>query len=152
MTPAGMICIRDALVEHYAELAQRGEIPCAQVPILADLDINQLKGMMMSTHEETIEALLELWTSARERNTRTSGFNKAMVAAAAVLRSHGKIEGASITPSDAKLGSPLRTVLEEVSNLKAVLAYMLGVAETDCLDDKSNVWRSAMIQARDALK
>ncbi len=33
----------------------------------------------------------------------------------------------------------------------AALSTMLGVAETDCLDDKSNVWRSAMINARAAI-
>lgn len=106
MTPAGITCIRNALVAHYTELAQRGEIPCAEVPILADIDINQIKGgMNMDANKETlratlkrvdgygvaIEALLELWTLARERNTRTPRFNKAMVAAAAVLRSHGKL-------------------------------------------------------------
>lgn len=36
--------------------------------------------------------------------------------------------------------------------LVEALATMLGCAETDCLDDKSNVWRSAMIDAGDALK
>lgn len=50
MTPAGMTYIRHALVAHYAELAQRGEIPCAQVPILADLDINLLKGQFMTKY------------------------------------------------------------------------------------------------------
>jgi hypothetical protein len=30
-------------------------------------------------------------------------------------------------------------------------ATMLGCAEIDCMDDKSNVWRSAMLDARDAL-
>lgn len=29
-----------------------------------------------------------------------------------------------------------------------ILSEMLGAAEVDCLDDKSNVWRSLMIDAR----
>jgi hypothetical protein len=36
-------------------------------------------------------------------------------------------------------------------DLLAVLCEMLGAAETDLLDDKSNVWRSAMIDARAAI-
>jgi hypothetical protein len=36
-------------------------------------------------------------------------------------------------------------------DLVAALATMLGVAEMDALDDKSNVWRSAMIDARAAI-
>lgn len=32
-----------------------------------------------------------------------------------------------------------------------VLARMLGAAETDCMDDRSNEWRSHMLDARDAL-
>jgi hypothetical protein len=35
--------------------------------------------------------------------------------------------------------------------LVAALSTMLGIAEADCLDDTSNVWRSAMIDARSAL-
>jgi len=42
-------------------------------------------------------------------------------------------------------------LLAQRNELAAVLATMLGAAEIDCLDDKSNVWRSAMIDARDAL-
>ena len=37
------------------------------------------------------------------------------------------------------------------ADLLAALAPMLGMAEADCMDDKSNVWRSAMITARAAL-
>ena len=36
-------------------------------------------------------------------------------------------------------------------DLLAVVCEMLGAAETDLLDDKSNVWRSAMISARAAI-
>jgi hypothetical protein len=36
-------------------------------------------------------------------------------------------------------------------DLLAVICEMLGAAETDLLDDKSNVWRSAMISARAAI-
>lgn len=36
-------------------------------------------------------------------------------------------------------------------DLLAVLCEMLGAAETDLLDDKSNVWRSAMNDARTAI-
>ena len=35
--------------------------------------------------------------------------------------------------------------------LLAALAHMLGAAEADCMDDKSNVWRSYMLDARAAL-
>jgi hypothetical protein len=38
------------------------------------------------------------------------------------------------------------------TDLRQVLAEMLGAAETDCLDDKSNVWRSLMITARETLE
>ena len=43
-------------------------------------------------------------------------------------------------------------VCAERDRLREALAIMLGAAETDCLDDKSNVWRSAMLDARAALK
>jgi hypothetical protein len=36
-------------------------------------------------------------------------------------------------------------------DLLVVLCEMLGAAETDALDDKSNVWRSAMNDARAAI-
>jgi hypothetical protein len=36
-------------------------------------------------------------------------------------------------------------------DLLAALCEMLGAAETDLLDDKSNVWRSAMNDARNAI-
>ena len=36
-------------------------------------------------------------------------------------------------------------------DLLAVVCEMLGAAEADILDDKSNVWRSAMISARAAI-
>jgi len=36
-------------------------------------------------------------------------------------------------------------------DLAAALATMLGAAETDALDSQSNVWRSAMLDARAAL-
>jgi hypothetical protein len=36
-------------------------------------------------------------------------------------------------------------------DLLVVLCEMLGAAETDLLDDKSNVWRSAMNDARAAI-
>lgn len=35
--------------------------------------------------------------------------------------------------------------------LLSALAAMLGAAEVDCVDDKSNVWRSAMIDAQAAI-
>lgn len=35
--------------------------------------------------------------------------------------------------------------------LLAALCEMLGAADVDCLDDNSNVWRSAMIDARAAI-
>ena len=38
-----------------------------------------------------IDALLDLWTAARERNVRTPKFEKAMRQAAIVLRNHGKL-------------------------------------------------------------
>jgi hypothetical protein len=81
-----MTCIRDALVAHYAELAQRGEIPCAQVPILANLDINQLKGQL--DRREVIDVLYSLWSTARFPSKPE--FSEAMRAAAIVLRDHGK--------------------------------------------------------------
>jgi hypothetical protein len=35
--------------------------------------------------------------------------------------------------------------------LLAALAALVGIAETDCMDDKSNVWRSAMLDADAAI-
>jgi hypothetical protein len=43
------------------------------------------------------------------------------------------------------------TLIAAASDLLAVLCEMLGAAETDLLDDKSNVWRSAMNDARQAI-
>jgi hypothetical protein len=40
---------------------------------------------------------------------------------------------------------------DHAADLASVLARMLGAAEVDCMDDKSNEWRSHMIDARDAL-
>ncbi len=40
---------------------------------------------------------------------------------------------------------------EKISALRSALAALVGMAELDCMDDKSNVWRSAMIDARHAL-
>ncbi len=36
-------------------------------------------------------------------------------------------------------------------DLLAIICEMLGAAETDLLDETSNVWRSAMISARAAI-
>ena len=47
-------------------------------------------------------------------------------------------------PADADL-------IAAAPDLLAVVCEMLGAAETDLLDDKSNVWRSAMISARAAI-
>jgi hypothetical protein len=35
--------------------------------------------------------------------------------------------------------------------LLAAISTLVGIAETDCMDDKSNVWRSAMIAADAAI-
>jgi hypothetical protein len=40
---------------------------------------------------------------------------------------------------------------DSYNEMLAVLCEMLGAAETDLLDDKSNVWRSAMNDARTAI-
>lgn len=40
----------------------------------------------------------------------------------------------------------------EAVNLRNALATMLGIAQADCMDDKSNVWRSAMITAEGLIK
>lgn len=48
------------------------------------------------------------------------------------------------TPANARL-------IAAAPDLLAVVCEMLGAAETDLLDDKSNVWRSAMISARAAI-
>lgn len=42
-------------------------------------------------------------------------------------------------------------LVDAAPDLLAVICEMLGAAETDLLDDKSNVWRSAMISARAAI-
>ena len=41
--------------------------------------------------------------------------------------------------------------VKDEQELRAILARMLGMAELDLLDEKSNEWRSAMIDARSAL-
>ena len=38
-----------------------------------------------------------------------------------------------------------------VDNLANALAELLGLAEADLMDDKSNVWRTAMITAQHVL-
>lgn len=48
------------------------------------------------------------------------------------------------TEANARLIAAAPELLEAIST-------MLGAAEADCLDDKSNVWRSAMIGARAAI-
>ncbi len=42
-------------------------------------------------------------------------------------------------------------MLNSAPKLLKALATMLGISEADCLDDKSNVWRSAMINAQQAI-
>lgn len=42
-------------------------------------------------------------------------------------------------------------VTEREKELFCIVSQMLGYAETDRLDDKSNLWRSLMIRARSAL-
>jgi len=43
------------------------------------------------------------------------------------------------------------SLIAAAPELLAVLCEMLGAAEADLLDDRSNVWRSAMIDARSAI-
>ena len=57
--------------------------------------------------------------------------------------------GANIAPevchmADARLIAAAPAMLEALSE-------MLGAAEMDCLDDKSNVWRSLMLHASSAI-
>jgi hypothetical protein len=50
----------------------------------------------------------------------------------------------SVNIADARL-------IASAPDLLAALCPLLGIAEADCMDDKSNVWRSAMITARAAI-
>lgn len=44
-----------------------------------------------------------------------------------------------------------RKLERDRADLLDVLSEMLGAAETDVLDDKSNVWRSLMLDAREII-
>jgi hypothetical protein len=44
-----------------------------------------------------------------------------------------------------------RALIAAAPELLAALAALVGIAETDCMDDKSNVWRSAMLDAETAI-
>lgn len=73
-----------------------------------------------------------------------------------ISRTHGIIakpcSGNMVSaPFNARLMADAPTLLAQRDALAAALATMLGAADTDCLDDKSNVWRSAMLDARAAL-
>lgn len=46
----------------------------------------------------------------------------------------------------------LAHLLRAAPKMQEALAEMLGAAEVDALDSESNVWRSAMIAAREALE
>lgn len=46
----------------------------------------------------------------------------------------------------------LAGLFADAPKMLALIAYMLGAAEADCLDDKSNEWRSHMIAARALLE
>lgn len=81
-----------------------------------------------------------------------------MVGAAASVKIIGK-RGGDLSDQDVVCMVP-QTNDEQFANgqlilaapdLLAVVCEMLGAAETDALDDKSNVWRSAMIEARAAI-
>jgi hypothetical protein len=59
----------------------------------------------------------------------------------------------NITPAFAyDMKEQIDKLQKQRTDLRQVLAEMLGAAETDCLDDKSNVWRSLMITARETLE
>jgi hypothetical protein len=61
-----------------------------------------------------------------------------------------RVEGLGLGPSKA-VRKANATLIAAAPDLLAVLCEMLGAAETDLLDDKSNVWRSAMNDARQAI-
>jgi hypothetical protein len=42
-------------------------------------------------------------------------------------------------------------LLAAAPELLAAIATLVGIAEADCMDDKSNVWRSAMLDALAAI-
>jgi hypothetical protein len=52
---------------------------------------------------------------------------------------------------DPEVAAANARLIAAAPDLLAVVATMLGAAEADALDDKSNVWRSAMLDARAAL-
>jgi hypothetical protein len=61
-----------------------------------------------------------------------------------------RVEGLGSGPSKA-VRKANAILIAAAPDLLAVVCEMLGAAETDLLDDKSNVWRSAMISAREAI-
>ena len=54
-------------------------------------------------------------------------------------------------PDEQKQAADDAALIAAAPALFEILSLMLGAAELECLDDKSNVWRSAMIDARAAL-
>jgi hypothetical protein len=48
-------------------------------------------------------------------------------------------------------GAKIAALMAAAPDLLKTLCYMLGAAEADALDDRSNEWRSHMIDARAAI-
>jgi len=63
----------------------------------------------------------------------------------------GPVHICNINPNLGTESEANAALIAAAPDLLAVLCEMLGAAETDLLDDKSNVWRSAMNDARTAI-
>jgi len=48
--------------------------------------------------------------------------------------------------------SQIASLIAAAPELLKALAALSGLAELDCMDDKSNAWRSAMLDANEALE
>ena len=53
--------------------------------------------------------------------------------------------------ADHAQGARIAALMAAAPDLLAALCYVLGAAEADALDDRSNEWRSHMIDARAAI-
>lgn len=84
----------------------------------------------------------------RYGNHRTEILNSTGGRAIASVWTHERT-GDNYLPTDE--GAANARLIAAAPELLEALLHMLGAAETDCMDDKSNVWRSYMIDARAAI-
>lgn len=100
--------------------------------------------------EEHEEAPKESKTTAGAWSCDYGDFSVFSEAGAEIARVVPGNEDGGRTLSDAEMEANLNLIAASPT-LLAALAAIVGIAEADCLDDKSNVWRSAMVEAEAAI-